>query len=284
MIQKKCISYALFGYNKARVENCFDFASYLRGLMINIRMNRLLFPDWEISLQTDQTTFDAFQILFSNIGIKIHVNEPAPLCLAMLWRLKPVFETTNNNWIYSHVLCRDLDSPATYREAQAVKFWMNRDKAMHAITDSVSHCLPLLGGMIGMRPAYFTERMGVKTWEDLIAIGGDMDYSNKGSDQTFLNRFVYPVFGSKGNESITQHYVLGHGDTFLNDFHNHIQDLEIDVPYTLKESNLVCGHIGAAGYYEGAMFQFLRKHWDKFGDLLEQEKNFSKIFYWTDAE
>ena len=35
----------------------------------------------------------------------------------------------------------------------------------------------------------------------------------------------------------------------------------------LKESNLICGHIGAAGNYQIPTYNFLRKHKDKFVDL-----------------
>lgn len=247
---------------------------------MNIRMNRLIFPEWKIVLQTDQNTYNGFMNLFTALPIEIRINDEAPLCLAMLWRLKTCFETEGQHWKYSHVICRDLDSPTTYREAQAVKYWINKDKAMHAITDSVSHSLPLLGGMIGMRPAYFNERVG-NSWERMMQLAPNMRFEGKGSDQTFLNHYIYPLFGTKGNESITQHYVLGHGDTFLNDFHNSIPDLEIDVPFKYAQSNTVCGHIGAAGYYETAMFKFLREHKEQFEDLIEIEKQYPQVFYWT---
>jgi len=104
---------------------------------------------------------------------------------------------------------------------------------------------------------------------------------HKGSDQGFLNKHIYPLFGAAGNDSITQHYVLGHGDTFLSDYHNQIPDIVINARDGLQESNTVCGHIGAAGYYEGAMFKFLREYWTEFDDLLEIEKQYPSIFYWV---
>lgn len=168
---RKCLSYSLFGYGKERADNCFDFHSYLRGLAISIRMNRLIYPDWEVVLNTDRPTYEAFKNLFDKYPIIVHIHEEAPLCKAMLWRMFPVFETENGKWKYSHVLCRDLDSPATYREAQAVQFWMNRDKTMHAITDSISHDVALMGGMIGVIPKYFTQKAG-NNWEAMISRGG----------------------------------------------------------------------------------------------------------------
>lgn len=278
----KVISYSLFGFERGRHESCFDFNSYLRGLMINIRMNRLLFPDWEINLQTDEATYFAWSKLFDRLPINVEVHQNGvPLTLAMLWRLRPIFEMENGKWKYSHVLCRDLDSPATYREVQAVKYWMNKDKAMHAITDSISHDLPLLGGMIGARPDYFTERVNANTWKELIDKNNSFDWTKKGSDQTFLNEVVYPCFANKGTDSITQHYCLGMANTFLSDYHNKIQDLELDIPFEYKESNEVCGHIGSAGYYNGQASRFINKHSDKFKDLIEIEKDYSDLFSWV---
>lgn len=294
-MKNKVIVYSLFGYGKERQANSFDFASYLRGLMINIRMNRLLFADWDIILETDQDTYAAFIGLFSRIGIIVRVNPPAPLCLAMLWRMRPIFERKSDlTWKYTHVLCRDLDSPPTYREAQAVQYWIHREKAMHAICDSVSHTEPLLGGMIGVHPGYFTERVA-QTWEAMIELaGGSISFAGKGSDQTFLNRYIYPRFAEKGSDSITQHYFNGRGDSFLSDFKtctcpptaghsSHCyNNIDIGLPAALKESNTVCGHIGAAGYYSTALFQFLRQHKDRFEDLLTIEKEYPKeLFHWA---
>jgi hypothetical protein len=70
-------------------------------------------------------------------------------------------------------------------------------------------------------------------------------------------------------------------NSFLSDYHNKIQDLELLLPYEYKESNNTCGHIGAAGFYETAMFKFLRKYWNQFDDLLAIEKQYSNIFYWV---
>lgn len=279
----KSISYSLFGYGNKEEESGFNFNSYLRGLFLNLRLNRLIYPDWVTIIHLDSPTYLNYQELFDSIcsnNVKIKVNPSAPLCEAMLWRLQPIWDKNEiGSALYSHVICRDLDSPTTYREAQAVKYWINRDKAAHTITDSVSHNLPMLGGMIGFVPKYFTERTGWKTWQDMKASFTDL--SIKGSDQTFLNSYVYPKFAQHGNDSITQHYVLGMANTFLSDCHNFIQPMELDVPFILNESNSVCGHIGAAGWYETAMFKFLRKYWGDFSDLLEIESKYKDIFYWV---
>lgn len=289
----KVIVYSLFGAERARHPDSFDFASYLRGLMINIRMNRLLFKDWKISLQTDHATYAEWGKLFDKIGIEVEVHQNnVPLTLAMLWRMRPIFEFKDGYPKYEYVLCRDLDSPPTYREAQAVKYWMDRDKAAHAINDSVSHTIPMLGGMIGFRPRYFYDMVGVRTWRDLINKSLE-DWERKGSDQTFLNKVVYPCFAQQGKESIVQHAFKGLPNTFLSEYKtcqcdsvvghasNCPNNTEVDLHYDLSESNNVCGHIGASGFYSTALFRFLRKYKDKFEDLIEIEKQWPIVFNWT---
>src|SRR5688572_24289859 len=274
----KAISLSLFGYNKERERNCFDFVSYLRGLLYHVRMNRLVFPDFEIVLQTDASTYNAYKKLFDQLPIKVNVNEPAPLCKAMLWRLKPVFDYNS----YTHVICRDLDSPPTYREAQAVQDWINGDKAAHAITDSISHTIPMMGGMVGFHTGLWPVRTGWQHWADMFK-DQKIDFSIKGSDQQLLNAIVYPKFANPPNESITQHYILGHGNTWLNGYKNYIPDIEVDnVPRELNESNDCCSHIGQAGWLLPQTGRLFRKyHNEKFKEIFEVEKKFPEVAYWV---
>ena len=298
----KCVSYSIFGYGKPQPENCFSHASYLRGLAINLRLNRILYPDWVTVIHVDKSTHDAFGQYFNDIAnskVEVIICPDAPLCLAMLWRLKPVFERVWDSdaggytgWKYTHVICRDVDSPPTYREVQAVEKWVADDSAAHAITDSVSHTIPMMGGMIGFRPHYFSERVGVLGWQELIGKGHDINYENKGSDQDFLNRHVYPYFARQGNSSITAHYFSGHPNNFLPHYHtctcpppsghaeNCPNNYKIDLPDELKESNSICGHVGSSGSYSTALEKFLRKFSGRFDDINLAEKSNPDIFYW----
>jgi hypothetical protein len=277
------ISYALFGYGKERSQDCFDFSGYLHGLALNLRLNRLIYPDAVTVIHLDQSTYEGYKNYFDaiqNDKVVVNICEDAPLTKAMLWRLKPIFEKNEKDeHVYSHVLCRDLDSPTTYREAQAVKYWMDKGKAAHAITDSVSHTIPMLGGMVGFVSKHFIMYTRKYFWKDLFE-NITLDFRYKGTDQTYLNNEIYPLFAKHGIDSITQHYVLGMPNTFLSDCHNHIQDIEIGLPEEYKESNLSCGHIGASGWYQTALFKFLRKYWDKFEDLNKIERDYKHIFWW----
>ena len=296
----RAISYALFGAEREKPDNCFSFDSYLTGLMLSIRFNRLVYPSWITVLETDQSTFNAYHEIFNALReqdiIKIEVNpDGAKLCEAMLWRLKPAFwENHDGSWMFDHVICRDLDSLSTYRDAQAVQMWVNSDKTMHAITDSVSHDRALLGGMIGVKPKHFTNRMGANSFQGLMN-QCKIDLSNKGSDQDFLNRIVYPRVAEKGNDSITQHYFKGHGKTWLSDWHScecwrdacrvgHKKGCPLDTPLPLdeemKETNEIAEHMGASGWNQQQTMRLVHKHADKFKDLEEIEKNNKDIFTW----
>ena len=282
----KVISYSLFGHGKERQANCFDFNSYLRGLMVNLRLQRLLFPDWVIFLHVDKATYEGFKELFDKLEIYISICEDAPLTKAMLWRLKPLFEPN-----IERIICRDLDSPLTYRDAQAVKMWELSGKGAHTITDSVSHNIPMMGGMVGFLKDNFPERVGFKDWDSMVdSMNG---YEVKGADQDFLNRIVYPKFAGT-DSSIMQHYFLGMPNTFLDGYltcscysiQGHKEhcplNTKLDLDESLKGSNAICGHIGAGGYYEGETLRFLGNYREQFEDIREAEKPFKpEIFFWN---
>jgi len=288
---KKIISYSLFGYDRERYANSFDFLSYLRGLHICIRFNRILFPDWTIVLNIDHASYNSpYKAIFDwhadrgFIELNFCPNHEL-LCKAMLWRLKPVFFYKHPEWIASHVICRDLDSIPTYREAQMVKQWIDENKTMHCITDSISHNIPAMGGMVGFVPGWFNERMGVATWEEIMELAKGIDFSRKGSDQDFLNRYLYP----RCADSVTEHFIKGriHDLPEGNGRHYSLDEtIDIGVDPKFKETNLLAGHIGAAGFYEAPTMKFL--FWDdpfkEEYESLESMKEFDKTFYWFHRE
>lgn len=290
----KAICYALFGYGKAREANSFAFDSYLRGLSLNIMLNRLLYPGWDIVVIMDEHTYNHYAPLIKSMGAIVEVQPYTDFCRMMLWRLRPAFyKNADGSHKYTHIICRDTDSPPTYRERQAVEHWITLDTVGHAITDSVSHGIPMLGGMVGFKPHDFAMRMGVSSWEQLLNMT-NMNLSRKGSDQDFMNRCIYPELGKYGHSTITQHYFKGMPATHLPHHHTCLCDpvaghaehcyLNVEVPGVdpeLSATNSLAGHIGAAGYYEAPMMQMIEKYSSKFADLLHIQKKYKKIFYWA---
>jgi len=295
----KAIAYSLFGYGKPKADNCFSFNSYLEGLAVNLRINRLLYPGWQTYVCLDWDTRTAFAEYFAALYIKdhsiqIHTTEPTDLCEAMLWRLLPAFDVNEDGSTYTHFICRDLDSVATYREAQAVRQWTDSEAGAHAITDSISHSIAMMGGMIGFTPQSFRERIGAETFEELLS-KMRIDFSRKGSDQDFLNRIVYPRYAKKGEESIIQHYFKGYGQTWLDGFTRcdcwlyadatgHKGDCDLNVNLGLDidphDANCIGEHIGAAGFNHLQTMNLIRKYNDRFDDLIEAEQAHPEIFSW----
>lgn len=282
----KAISYSLFGFGKERYPGCFDFNSYFRGSMINLRVNRVLYPGWINVFNLDSNTYNSpFKKVFDwyvekGLAIVNICPDNEALTKAMLWRIKPVFFTNaDKTWQFTHVLCRDIDSVGTYREAQAVQQWIDEDKTIHCITDSVSHNIPLMGGMIGFRPSYLSSRLGVNSYDELIGRSEGIHYATKGADQTFLNRYVYP----RCAESSTEHFVLGmpHNLAEGNGRHYSIPDINIRVDEKFKFLNTVCGHIGSSGWYEPPMLKFLNEIDPYKQEYAEIEREFAHIFYWA---
>jgi hypothetical protein len=75
--KNKAISYSLFGYGKKTPENCFEYNSYFRGLVINIRLARLLYPDWIVVLHIDNESYKAFEYFLNELPIKIVICDEA---------------------------------------------------------------------------------------------------------------------------------------------------------------------------------------------------------------
>lgn len=293
---KAAISYSLFGYDRDKHKDCFDFLSYLRSMHICLRFNRILFPGWQMVVNIDEASYNSpykpiFEWHASKGYIKFNIcPDNEKLCKAMLWRLKTVFDMTGPGWTYTHVICRDLDSIATYREAQAVKQWIDEDKALHCITDSVSHTIPMLGGMVGFRPGYVNDVMKItddpgKAWFHLLDMSGGIDFSRKGSDQDFLNSVMYPKLCTHA----TEHFVKGRPHDLIEGNGRHYSiDAKIDIGLKPEyvQTNLLAGHIGAAGFYEAPTMKFLYYDDPYKSDYeeLETMEGFEQIFYWSYRE
>jgi hypothetical protein len=290
----RAISYSLFGWSKGRYDNCFSFESYLRGLYINMRLNRILFPHWQIVLNIDEDSYNSpYRKIFDWLQNKGYIEismfpNGEQLCKGMLYRVRTVFDYVHPEWKWSHVICRDLDSIPTYREAQMVQEWIDEDKAMHCITDSVSHTIPMMGGLVGFRPGYIKDLLQLnstpeQSFEKLLSLAPDIYYSRKGSDQDFLNRVMYPKLCTHS----TEHFIKGRPHDLVegNGRHYSVPDIQLDgVDQKYKATNLLAGHAGAAGFYEAPTMKFLYYDdpYKQEYEEIETMKGFEHIFYWRE--
>lgn len=272
------ISFSLFGHGEKQAENCFDFKAYLRYLGLSLRMQALIYPDWKVYLTVDEQTYNSvykyyFDYHVSGGVLVLNIVPKQELCKMMLRRMQPMFVEGCDRF-----LCRDLDSLFTYREAQAVQYWINSGRIGMCITDSVSHTIPLMGGMVGFQSKELRDILKIDSFEGLLSYATEIDYSQKGADQTFLNKVLMPRVAN----SLVEYYILGMPNSFREQCFNYIHDIELTIPKELKENNGLISHIGTAGYAVEPVLKFYDKYFTetqkKYFNKVESE--YKDVFYW----
>lgn len=257
---KKIISFSLFGARDNNLEN-YVFNFYLRGLYWNVRMANLIYKDWQCHVELDSPTFSDYDNIFTGLhdyyGMSYNINPVQPLCKSMLWRLKPIFFDGVET-----VLCRDTDALVSYREAAIVQEWLKSPFQIGAIRDNPAHTVPLMGGMIGLRCGKLRDKY--KDWDNLLS-KSPITISERGTDQEFLMKVVYPDFKEDIADLI---YPARNHGLILN-----------NVRPELWESDLCSAFIGAAGVNELETLRFFRR-FDEITPFETIAKKYPKIFYW----
>ncbi|CAF3622861.1 unnamed protein product [Adineta steineri] len=115
----------------------------------------------------------------SNLG---NLNSYIP---PKIWRFLPVGDE-----LVDIMISRDLDSPITQRELDAVKEWILSGKAWHSMRDNPMHFVVMLGGMWGFRPA-LNRTMGNYVLQKILNRSLIINFGGRG-DQGFLSEHVWP--------------------------------------------------------------------------------------------
>lgn len=271
----KNICYSIFGAKDKTPENAFLFYAYMRGLVWNVKMNRLLYPGWITHVEIDVHTYSQYDHIFNKLqklyGVMFNVNPPAPLCKAMLWRLKPLFEPG-----VDRIICRDADAITTHREACMVKDWENTDLPVHLIADNPAHSNSLMGGMCGFKTDYFLNSFGWKSFEEMLQSANE-DFSFHGADQNFLAKFVAPNVHHE-----TMAHLMSGQNPILGQKYN-VEQFTKELPGVdnkLWESNLTCRHIGSAGVVDLETIRFFQRFDTEIPEMKAVELLYPEIFYW----
>lgn len=258
----RVISYSLFGDPSS-----FEFNWYLRGAYFNVRMNRILLPDFYTIVHTTPELIEKYWAFWQGLGqlnknltVQEEHNNPQR-CEAMLWRMIPLFDTADL------VLCRDLDSVTTYREANCIQQWLMSGLPFHAINDNDAHG-GLMGGLVGFKTKEFRQLVPYKTFEQMIK---GVDLSLHGSDQNFLNKTIHP----KIKHGLLLHKLKGAGVQAAR--------IETSVPSLIDRkywtSDLISRYIGSAGVIDFELMRWFHSvdNDPKFDNF---EKSFPQLFYW----
>lgn len=193
---KRVISFSLFGdvfgcdgMRKTPVWIWQFLPSLIRGYIS-------LFPGWELWFYHDENIYSNYygSVLrnLQNQGLirLIYVPEEPLFCKAMLWRMKPLWESD-----VEYFLCRDVDHTPTGRERKMVEIFVNSGAQLHCINDNPSHNIPMLGGMVGFKAQEVYQTLGFKNFDEFISSSGFSKdkWLTHGSDQICLNTSIWPL-------------------------------------------------------------------------------------------
>jgi protein O-GlcNAc transferase len=168
---KKIISFALWG----------DDPRYTHGALKNIDLAQEVYPDWTCRFHTGKTTpKDIIDKISSHENCELIIRPESCDWTGMFWR----FEDASDPNV-DVMICRDVDSRLTRREASAVNQWLDSGKKFHIMRDHPYHLTPILGGMWGVRSGFLSPM------KEMIEVYTKGDFWQV--DQNFLKEKVYPL-------------------------------------------------------------------------------------------
>lgn len=203
----KIISFSLWG-NKPM---------YCVGALENIKLAQEYYPDWICRFYYDNTVpLDVTNKITDMGGEIFKIDTNVGGNWGMFWRF-----AANDDPNMDVMISRDCDSRLNIREKVAVDEWLKSDKGFHTMHDHYGHrSVPILGGMWGSKKGCIDNMM------DKILKWGN--YANKGIDQHFLWRIIWPLvkynsinhgiqWGSKWGEckEFPSHQPIKYGGTYV---------------------------------------------------------------------
>lgn len=182
---KNIISYSLYGNNP----------KYLKGAIANVYAAKQHYPDWTCRFYIDDN-IDTSHLDTSNVEIIRMPKENGHL--KMYWRFLPLTEPD-----IDYLMIRDTDSIITYREACAVKEWMDSRKSFHIMRDNPQHNVPICGGMWGCTGEFiksYSSKHLPNVQEHLSKLLPKQIFHSRGmyfyTDQLYLWRYIWPLIRS----------------------------------------------------------------------------------------
>jgi GR25 family glycosyltransferase involved in LPS biosynthesis len=172
----KLISFCLWG-NEPR---------YNTGLIRNILLARLYYPDWKCIVFIHKLSVDENLIAqlksYNNVIVVLRYDPFVRAKRFMLWRLEPLILYPQVEYLMS----RDTDTRIQPREVLAVEEWLDSNKSLHIMRDHPQHYPRILGGMYGIKcEKYFKENL-IDDIEGFYKCNGDFT-----DDQYYLLKSIY---------------------------------------------------------------------------------------------
>ena len=166
----RLISFSLWGGNRF----------YTQGAIENARLAPKIYPGWTVRYYCAPDVPLSIRSDLLSYGAQIIERDAVRGSYeGLFWRFEPAADPTIERFI-----SRDTDSRLNEREAAAVDEWIVSGDPFHVMRDHAEHEVAMPGGMWGARGGSLPQLpAALASWHS---------FSEKGCDQEFLSRLVWP--------------------------------------------------------------------------------------------
>jgi hypothetical protein len=195
--RKKVISFCLYLPFDQKGQRIPSY--YLEGLVANVRLASLYYPDWVVRVYVVNLTDEQIRrvIAIDNKTLEVvNCPESSPLSLPVKGG-KRQFRSAYSRFLaiddptVEYVIVRDLDTRPSIRELFAVNEWISSGLGFHAMHDHRRHAMPILAGLWGAKRGAIN--MTSAMMRALQEYPNDAIEGYGGDDQAFLAKYVWPV-------------------------------------------------------------------------------------------
>lgn len=184
--------YCLFG----------DYEKYYKQLCLNIlRVRDIDLTGYTASvvINVDHSVPDTVikKLSIKGANIIVHQNKFNTLSEGMMSRYVSIV----NGGVYAS-LVRDADSEIKDVEVELIKLWLDSKYTAHIFRDHMSHVMPVMGGLFGIKSSLFMSYSKIFNKKKAVYYG---DYGN---DQRFLSNEIYPYLRRNGLLIFSSTYVF----------------------------------------------------------------------------
>ncbi len=153
---------------------------YYNGLLENLKLIALHFPDWSVFVYLGNDVPDHFQTIlqgYSQVRLR-HTSQNGPIL--MMHRFLAIDEPG-----VECMMVRDADSRIHFRDRHAIQEFVKAPQIAHAIRDHPYHTIEILGGLWGLKTCDVS-------MTDLVKPHLTTEWGF-GKDQLFLRSELYPL-------------------------------------------------------------------------------------------
>lgn len=173
---------------------------YLCGALENAKLLPRIYPDWRGVFYLDATSHALIGQSLEDIGALVVPRNHSEGHAGMLWRFEAVRLPRAQRVIF-----RDTDSRVSFREATAVKEWVQSGASLHVMRDHPWHTMPVMGGMWGIQGTDSLTLVSKKLLELTSArreYGEDQDWVSSVATKLFWDsKLVHDSFPLPGEKA-----------------------------------------------------------------------------------